>query len=70
MGRVLIMNNERKVTAVREFTENGLVWFPQVWVEPLQSWHEINSVRFRRPEGFKCPREAIKEGQTHIGVTA
>ncbi len=56
------MNNIR---AVKEFNEYGYKWYPQIWVEALQRWFDIQSVRHFYPEGFKSSRDAIQIGIEH-----
>ncbi|WP_297505825.1 hypothetical protein [Ferrovum sp.] len=55
----------REIQARREFNEYGYNWYPVMFVQYYNQWVDIGWVRYKRPEGFTNPVDAIhfaKEG--------
>jgi len=54
-----------KLSAVKEFNQYGYRFYPQIWVEALQLWCDVSSVRFQHPEGFLTDSQAITKAKEH-----
>lgn len=54
-----------KISAVKEFNQYGYRFYPQIWVETLNLWCDLEWVRVKHPQGFLIDAQAIefaKEG--------
>lgn len=49
-----------RISARREFNQYGYNWYPQVWVETLKRWEDVEWAIYRKPEGWANPAHAIK----------